>query len=131
MKKTIFTLFIGIALSVMTSCSKSDSETCTWSNSYLAGKTYSTTKVSGGTGSATDSLGVFYKLTFTKDSVKSESIYRNPNVTATVAYTATTTAGVNYLSSNGNSIVVNSFSCSGFSYISGGNEPFNITMTKQ
>lgn len=131
MKKTIITLFIGVALSVMTSCSKNETETCTWSNSSLAGKTYLTTKVSGGTGSTTDSLGVFFKYTFTKDSIKSESLYRTPNVTSTSAYTASTTSNVNYLTVNGISTVINNFSCSGFSFSSSGNEPFNITVTKQ
>lgn len=131
MKKTIITLFIGVALSVMTSCSKNETETCTWSNSYLAGKTYLTTKVSGGTGSATDSLGAFFKLTFTKDSLKAETLYRTPNVTSTSAYTASTTSSVNYLTTNGIPTVINNFSCSGFSFSTGGNEPFTLTVTKQ
>lgn len=131
MKNTMTTLTIALAMTIIASCSKSESETCTWSNSYLAGKTYLTTKVELGTGSSKDSLEMFVKLTFTNDSIKSEYYNRKPIQFGSIAYTASTINGINNLTTTNGSVNIDNFSCTGFTYLTGGNEPFKLTYTKQ
>lgn len=129
MKKQISILAV---IATLASCSKSsDTENCTWTNSYLAGKTYKTTKVEAGTGSVKDSTEQFMTLSFTADSVNSVTLNRNPNISATIAYTASTVNGINILTTSAGTIYLTQFNCTEFTYYQKGKDSFILTMTKQ
>lgn len=136
MKKTILKIsMIACTLGIYMGCSKSEDPnasggTCAWGKSYLAGKSYQTTKVAKGTGSTRDSLEQFSKYTFTADSLTVEYYLRTPILKSTIPYTAVTNGGINYLQSGSSNIKIDNFSCTGFMHSTQGNEPFELTFTK-
>lgn len=138
MKKVNLLTISILILSILSSCSKDDisssSQNCSWTNTYLANKTFKVTGATGGNGSSTDSLQGIYEWKFTSDSL----ILTNTNVTPITTDKGTFNAGIENgemtIRMNGIKlqIAISDYSCNSFKYKQTGvSESYTYTLTKQ
>jgi hypothetical protein len=138
MKKSNLLTISILILAIFSSCSKdnnsSSSQNCSWTNTYLANKTFKVTAATGGSGSSRDSLEGIYIWEFTTDSLTLTRTTITPFTIQKGTFNAGIENGLMTIRMNGTllPLVISEFSCTGFKYKSStSTEPYIYTLAKQ